>query len=293
MGRQPLSFAQALAAFLQTLEGRNLSPATARAYQTDLGQFISWLPTNTILAQTPAQVTKGDISEYLAALGRREVSGVSRARKLSALREFFRFLVDHDYLSKSPTAGVATPKKERNGRTWLRPDEYTKMLALAGASARDFAMLQVFLQSGARVSELCDLRLDDVDFIGRKLRVCGKGRVVREIDLEPKGMLAIRRWLDVRPESPYDHLFLNYLGEPISARGVRKIVVGYRQRAGITKPASCHSLRHTFATYKAGKGVSPYQLQEWLGHKKLDTTQIYVHLGKAANAKRLMEATSL
>jgi site-specific recombinase XerD len=81
-------------------------------------------------------------------------------------------------------------------------------------------------------------------------------------------------------------------GEPISERGVRKLVVKYRKNAGITKRASCHTLRHTFATYKAEKGVSPFQLQQWLGHANLNTTQIYVHLGKQ-NAKKIMEQTSL
>src|SRR5262247_3934928 len=85
---------------------------------------------------------------------------------------------------------------------------------------------------------------------------------------------------------------LNYKGVPISDRGISKLVVKYRKNAGITKRASCHSLRHTFATYKAEKGVSPFQLQQWLGHANLNTTQIYVHLGKQ-NAKKIMEQTSL
>jgi site-specific recombinase XerD len=84
----------------------------------------------------------------------------------------------------------------------------------------------------------------------------------------------------------------NYQGEPISERGIRKLVVKYRKEAGITKKASCHTLRHTFATYKAEKGVSAYQLQQWLGHANLNTTQIYVHLGKQ-NARKIMQETSL
>ena len=87
-------------------------------------------------------------------------------------------------------------------------------------------------------------------------------------------------------------VFLNYQGEPISERGIRKLVVKYRKEAGITKKASCHTLRHTFATYKAEKGVSAFQLQQWLGHANLNTTQIYVHLGKQ-NARKIMQDTSL
>jgi site-specific recombinase XerD len=167
------------------------------------------------------------------------------------------------------------------------------MLSLAGGNPKDYAILQVFLQTGIRVSELISLRIDDVDLTSGALRVTsGKGMVAREIELEKRGIQAIRNWLANRPSSPYDQLFLNKDGEPISERGVRKIVVKYRQRAGITKKASCHSLRHTFATYKAEKGVSPFQLKEWLGHANLNTTQIYVHMARQ-NAKKVMEATSL
>jgi integrase/recombinase XerC len=103
---------------------------------------------------------------------------------------------------------------------------------------------------------------------------------------------ALRNYLSIRPQSLSEVIFLNYKGEPISERGIRKLVVKYTKFAGITKRASCHTLRHTFATYKAEKGVPPFQLQQWLGHANLNTTQIYVHLGKQ-NAKKIMEQTSL
>jgi len=286
-----LSFTKALDAFLRVLEGKNRSPLTVRAYRTDVGQFIDWLSEN-IYDPSLDKVERSDVSEYLAFVGQRGVTGVSRARKLAAIREFFLFLETHDYIAKSPAAGVETPKKEKNGRVFLRPEEYRAMLGLAGASPRDYALLQVFLQTGIRVSELCDLQLADVDFEARSIKVRGKGQVEREIELERKGLQAIKNYLSARPQGPDDHLFLNKDGDPISARMVRKIVVKYKTRAGITKKASCHSLRHTFATAKAEKGVSPFQLQQWLGHANLNTTQIYVHMGRQ-NARKVMEATSL
>jgi len=114
----------------------------------------------------------------------------------------------------------------------------------------------------------------------------------QKITLEKKGIHALKSYLAVRPDSLSSRVFLNYQGEPISERGIRKLVVKYRKEAGITKKASCHTLRHTVATYKAEKGVSPFQLQQWLGHVNLNTTQIYVHLGKQ-NARKVMEQTSL
>jgi integrase/recombinase XerC len=239
-----------------------------------------------------SDVQKVDVLEYLATLAKQGLTGVARARKVSAIREYFRFLEGLGMLQKSPLTGIETPKREKNTRQFLRSDEYTKMLSLAGANPRDYAILQVFLQTGVRVSELAGLRIEDIDFVKPAIHVRGKGSVEREIALEKRGLQALKNYLAVRPESLSSVLFLNYQGEPISDRGIRKMVVKYRKKAGITKRASCHSLRHTFATYKAERGVSPYQLQQWLGHANLNTTQIYVHLGKQ-NAKKIMEQTSL
>jgi site-specific recombinase XerD len=291
-GQPPITLEKALAVFLDALSGKNRSQATIRAYQTDLLQFVTFLHDTNVLIATPQDVQKVDILDYFSYLAKKDLTGVARARKMSAIREYFRFLEGLGHILKSPTTGVETPKRERNTRQFLRSDEYTKMLSLAGANPRDYAVLQVFLQTGIRVSELAHVKMNDVDFLKPSLTVRGKGKVSREIALEKKGIQALKSYLTVRPDSLSERLFLNYKGEPISERGIRKLVVKYTKAAGITKKASCHTLRHTFATYKAEKGVSPFQLQQWLGHANLNTTQIYVHLGKQ-NAKKLMEQTSL
>jgi integrase/recombinase XerC len=287
-----ITLEKGLATFLNVLSGKNRSAATIRAYATDIAQFISFLHANNVSIHTPAEVEKIDVMEYLSALAKKELTGIARARKISALREYFRFLEGIGVVSKSPTTGIETPKREKNGRQVLRPDEYTKMLSLAGANPRDYAIIQVFLQTGIRVSELASLTVDDIDFIKPSITVRGKGSVEREIALEKKGIHALKSYLGVRPESISKRVFLNYQGEAISERGIRKLVVKYRKEAGITKKASCHTLRHTFATCKAEKGVPAYQLQQWLGHANLNTTQIYIHLGKQ-NAKKIMQDTSI
>jgi site-specific recombinase XerD len=275
------------------LAAANKSPATITAYRTDLTQFLTFLAETNVTVAQPADIRRDDLAEYLASLADQGRSGITRARKLAAIREFFRFLEADGLVAVNPTKGLATPKKERNGRNTLRPDEYTKLLSLAGANPRDYAILQVFLQTGIRVSELCALTLEDIDFHQRTLRITqGKGKQARTIELEKKGIQAIRSYLAVRPNSLHRELFLNYQGAPLSDRGVRKMLDKYLKAAGITKAISPHSLRHTFATHKAERGVSPYQLKEWLGHARLDTTAIYVHMAKD-NAKKAMEATSL
>ena len=287
-----ITLEKGLATFLDALNGKNRSAATIRAYQTDIQQFISFLYANNVSILTPGNVEKVDVVEYLSELAKRELTGIARARKMSAIREYFRFMEGVGAITKSPTTGIETPKREKNGRQVLRADEYTKMLSLAGANPRDYAVLQVFLQTGIRVSELANLRITDIDLIKPSITVRGKGSVEREIALEKKGIHALKSYLAVRPESFSSRVFLNYQGEPISERGIRKLVVKYRKEAGITKKASCHTLRHTFATCKAEKGVSAYQLQQWLGHANLNTTQIYVHLGKQ-NARKIMQDTSI
>src|SRR5439155_20782467 len=167
----------------------------------------------------------------------------------SAIREYFRFLERVGAIERSPTAGIDTPKREKHTRQFLRSDEYTKMLSLAGGNPREYAILQAFLQTGIRVSELAKLTIEDVEFIKPAIRVRGKGNQEREIALEKRGVQALKNYLAVRPENLSDVIFLNYKGESISARAIRKLVVKYRKNAAITKRASCHTLRHTFPTY--------------------------------------------
>jgi len=284
---------EAITAYLEALAGRNRSAATIKSYGSDLVQFVNFLHETNVAIAAPKDVAKLDVSEFLSFLSQEGKSGVTRARKLAAVREFFRFLLAHDYIIRSPAEGVETPKKERKGRAYLRPDEYSKLLALAGGNPRDYAILQVFLQAGLRVSELCSLRLGDIDLEGHSLRVReGKGQAERVIELEKKGITALKSWLAVRPKGEEEHLFLNRYGAPFSCRGVQKLVDQYRREAGISKQISCHSLRHTFATHKAQAGVSPFQLKEWLGHTNLNTTQIYVHMA-GRGARKVMEETSL
>src|SRR5437016_10586549 len=171
-------------------------------------QFITFLHENNVAITGVGDVGKVDVLEYLAALAKKGLTGVARARKVSAIREYFRYLEGVGIIQKSPTAGIDTPKREKHTRQFLRSDEYTKMLSLAGGNPRDYAILQVFLQTGIRVSELAHLTLADVDFLKPTIVVRGKGSVEREIALEKRGVQALKNYLAVRPESLSDVIFL-------------------------------------------------------------------------------------
>jgi len=289
----PPTLASALTSFLDFLTARNMSDHTITAYETDLRQFLEYLAETDITIARADQISKRDITEYLSHLAHLGRSGVTRARKIAAIKELFRYLVQSDVLSHSPADAVVLPRRERKQQTFLRLDEYRKMLAVAGGNLRDFAILTVFLQTGIRVSELANLRLAHLDLQAKKLTVVqGKGKKDRVVELEKKGVQALQNYLRVRPRHVEDdHLFLSYQERGLSVRGVQDIVEKYARLSGIEKKFSAHSLRHTFGTYKADK-VSPWLLKEWMGHSSIQSTQLYVHMSRE-KAQRAMEETSL
>lgn len=185
--KRPLSLEVTLDLYLRSLAGRNRSVATITAYRADITQFISWMRATNATVDTPDDVERIDVTEYLGHLADHQLSDVSRARKLAAIREYFRFALTEGLLTVSPVDGIGTPKTEKRGRNYLTPEEYSHLLAAAGGSPRDFAILMTFLQTGLRVSELCVLVLDDVDFATKTLHVrVGKGMTARTVELEKK-----------------------------------------------------------------------------------------------------------
>src|SRR2546427_3869865 len=216
---QQTPFEHSVASYLQELEGGNKSTLTLTAYKTDLTQFFLWLTDNDMTVTTPGQVTRGHVNEYLAFLSSLGRSGVTRARKLAALKSFFAYLKDEHIIALSPADTIHMPNKERKRKVVLRPDEYSRMLSEAGGNPRDFAILQLFLQTGIRVSELIAITLEDLDIQSHVLKVHGKGNKERDIPLEKKSMQALKSYLSLRPESQDRHLFLNYSGEGLSIRG--------------------------------------------------------------------------
>lgn len=286
------TFAHTLQLFIRSMTANNRSANTVTAYSTDIRQFLTYLQETDGTLTHPRQVERNHITEYLAHLSDLGRTGVTRARKLNAIREYFTFLTAEAVISQSPASTIAMPKKEKKKKTYLRQDEYNHLLAVAGNNPRDFAIIQIFLQTGIRVSELIAIQLGDLDLNNKTIKIHGKGKKERTIDLEKKGIQAIKSYLAVRKHSSDTHLFLNYEGNGFSVRGIRKIVDKYLLQADIQKQIGCHGLRHTFATAKARKGINAFQLKEWLGHERITTSLEYVHLSEM-DTHIAMEQTSL
>src|SRR6266480_5626891 len=190
-----------LTRYLNSLSGRNLSNHTATAYRTDLLQFLNFLAENDITVDSPAKITRTHILDYLSHLADLGRSGITRVRKLAAIREYLKFLVAEGTLTSSPAENIIRPKQERKQRVFLRVDEYMRLLNAAAGNSRDYAILQLFLQTGIRVAELVGLQLSDIALEAGTMLVNGKGNKQRTIYFEKKATQASRAYLPKRPVS--------------------------------------------------------------------------------------------
>jgi site-specific recombinase XerD len=291
--REELSTTHAKALFVKALEGQNFSPKTVRAYRDDLAQFTIWLETIRVDWDNPKRLGRTDIEAFLHHLSGRNLTGVSRARKLAAIRKFFVFLKENGILQTNPAATVKGARREEKEPAILYKEQYKALLYEASDDPRDYAIIMTFLQTGIRLSELASVRLEDVDFENRLLTVRqGKGRKDRRIPLVDEEVKALRNYLRHRPTELIlddDTLFLAKNGTSLNVSSVKAIVAKYVKKAGIRKRVSVHTLRHTFGAHKADKHMSIATLQALMGHKKKETTLKYIHLARTNLRKEMVE----
>jgi integrase/recombinase XerC len=279
-----LTTTEARALFEKALAGNNYSEATIRAYTDDLGQFIQWVKETRVDWDSPTHFTRIDIVEFLSHLAAKKTTGVTRVRKLAAIRNFLTFLKENSIISGNPAETVKGPLREEKEPPILQQNEYKALLFEASKNIRDYAIMQVFLQTGLRVSELVHMTLSDVDLENKTLLVRqGKGKKDRTIPLEEQAIGALKKYLKERVASHgCTAVFVARNGSSMDVRTVRYLVQKYLKQAGIHKKASVHTLRHTFGTHKVDRGMTLPALQELLGHRKMETTYRYVHLAKAS-----------
>jgi integrase/recombinase XerC len=280
---------------------RNASPHTIRNYQSDLLQFRDYLAGGD--AEVKVDVAAIDalrIRGFLALLFEREKKKTSIARKLAAVRAFYKFLAKEGVLAANPAAAVSTPKLDKTLPRIMTEEEMNNFLnRVAEAAAdgepimrRDRAILELLYASGLRVSELAGLDLHSVSFGDCMLMVRGKGRKERIVPFGSKAKKALDDYLPVRErilmeakKGGQTALFLNVKGARLTTRSVDRILKKYIRAFGPNVKTSPHSMRHAFASHLLTEGADLRAIQEMLGHRSLATTQKYTQV----SIKQLIE----
>ena len=313
-------------AFLVHLEtDRGVSVNTSRNYRQTLVEFIRWHREQRGGPPDWSRLDRDNFRQYLRFLGRGKFSRASIQLRFSALRTYYRFLVRRGNVAQSPVQGLTLPKPEQRLPRFLTPDQVlalleaparewerlrkaheggeTSMLQRESANLkRDSAILETFYSCGLRVSELCGMRVQDIDPASQMIRVRGKGKKERLVPIGAEALEAIQYyWQSLSlPPGPDMPAFLarplqpEDLGQPTERFGIYPRLVQLRlkrhlQSAGLDPRLTPHKLRHSFATHLLDGGADLRSVQELLGHAHLVTTQVYTHvtterLKKAYNA---------
>lgn len=271
-------------AFMRSLEAeQDASPHTRAAYRRDLEAFLAFIRAEGVAGWR--EVTHSAVRRYVAAMHRR-YSRTSIARRVSALRSFYRFLRREGRVDSSPLRLLSVPGRRRRLPGALTHDAVAALLAAPPldrpTGIRDRAILELLYAGGLRVGELTGLRRDQIR--GDEVRVRGKGRRDRLVLIGSKAQEAVRLYLEeARPRlarGRTETLFLGSRGTPLGPRAVQLIVARWVRAAALQQRVSPHALRHTFATHLLDGGADLRAVQELLGHASLSTTQIYTHVSR-------------
>lgn len=282
--------------FLEHLEiERNCSPLTIRNYRHYLGRFSNWLKKNNFKAK-PSSIDLEKIKKYRVYLARftapngQSLSLSTQAYHVIALRAFLRWLVKNDYDTLVPEK-IDIPKSKSRSVKFLSADQIERFLSQPLPSKktglRDKAILEILFSTGMRVSELVGLNRDQVDLKRREFGIVGKGGEARVVFLSERAVKWLKKYINSR-EDPWKPLFIRFGGGKdmgkdgekmrLTARSVQRIVDKYSKKARLPVKVTPHVIRHSFATDLLIAGADIRAVQEMLGHKNIQTTQIYTHV---------------
>jgi integrase/recombinase XerD len=263
------------------------SVQTSKAYKLDIARFVTYARVKG--AASPTDIGAKSLREYVYHLKDLGLAPASIRRNVSAVRSYFKFLLGEGHVVRDPSERLETPKRWRTLPEVLGVEEIEKLLAAPSLDEplafRDRAMLELAYGAGLRVSEWISLGVRDVMLQDHLVRVFGKGAKERLVPIGRRAIGAIAIYLrELRPSLERGEgkgaLFLNARGRPLSRMGAWKILRKYVDQAGITKPVSPHTLRHSFATHLLEGGADLRAVQEMLGHVDISTTQIYTHIDR-------------
>ena len=264
---------------------RHASQYTLRNYLHDLRHFINYAIKENIATLEDVDIHL--LRRYIASLLEEGYEKSSIARKLSALRSFYSYLIQVNIIAKNPLLTISSPKLTKRLPAFLSSDEVNKLIMTPDISTplgmRDKAMLELLYASGLRVSEIASLDIVNVNLEEREVRVLGKGSKERITLMGKPAVNAIDCYLrEGRPkligQRSTDALFLNRYGRRLSKRSIQQTLSRYATAAGFTKRVFPHMIRHSFATHLLDGGADLRVVQELLGHVSLSTTQIYTHV---------------
>ncbi|HHX98986.1 MAG: site-specific tyrosine recombinase XerD [Kiritimatiellia bacterium] len=269
-----------------TLE-RGLSENTRMAYGHDLAEFLDFLSRKGRAGIQ--QVTRRDIVDFLMASKQKGLATPSLARRLVAIKVFFRYLSQEGLLSGNVADAMDSPRLWKILPPTMSPAEVDRLLAAPNPDTvrglRDRAILEMFYATGLRVSELAGLTLDALHFDAEYIRCVGKGDKERVVPIGARAIAAVNAWLEqgrpvyaAKAKSASRAVFLSRLGRPLSRITIWRHIRAYARQVNIRKEISPHTLRHSFATHLLANGASLRIIQEMLGHADISTTQIYTHV---------------
>lgn len=283
---------------------KNVSRYTERNYVTDLcgskniKGFFTFFKERGISSLD--KVDRHVLRDYMGYLMEQGIVRASIARKMSAIRSFYRYLVREGMLTTNPIEKASSPKLDKRLPSFLSVEETVRLLKAPDLSKpvglRDCAMLELLYASGLRVSELAQLNLEQVDLDTNEIRVWGKGAKERVVLMGEPAAIALKKYLRKgRPKLLDDKkkssaFFVNKVGGRLSQRGIQRRLETYAKRASINKRVHPHTLRHTFATHLLDGGADLRVVQELLGHASLNTTQIYTHVTQSQARKVYLSA---
>ena len=262
---------------------RGLAKATQTSYQQDLITFSAWLAAR---KRRTFPEEFGTIQSFLKEQNATKAPA-SVSRMISALRKFYRFLLREGAISADPMTKIDTPKRAQHLPATLSSQEVDALMAKPDTDKplglRDRAIFELMYATGLRVSEVVDLRLDQLHLAINLLQVTGKGDKERLVPISPQATQWVDRYLqEARPKllkrvQP-KNVFVNFHGGPMTRQGIWKNLKAYIASIGIEKDVTPHTLRHSFATRLLENGADLRVVQELLGHSDISTTQIYTHL---------------
>jgi tyrosine recombinase XerC len=271
---------------------RNSSDHTITSYQNDLFQLLDFACRHLEQDEDSLDISEIDRLIIRLWLGELNEKGMARntiARKVAAVRSFFKYCYKRSYIKKNPAHLLIIPKKQRRLPKTIQASEISEMMDLAGendpATIQERAILELFYSTGIRLSELTNLDVNDIQLHQKQLTVFGKGSKQRIVPLGEKALHAIENHLKHRVElftskttqSDKNALFLSVGGKRIYPRMVQRIIKKYLLKVSEVTQKSPHTLRHSFATHMLDAGADIRLIKEFLGHANLASTQIYTH----------------